>query len=116
MSDRFGSLPELIKKLKETTKFRNILLTQGELGCLYIKDDNTYSGPSLTNSVKDVVGAGDAVFAITCLLNHKNVDEDLLVFIANCVGGIAVNTIGNKESVTREKLIEFARDVYSKVE
>lgn len=112
MLDRFGTFDEVIKKLKEKTKFRNILMTQGAGGCLYLKDDNSYPGPALTNKTKDVVGAGDAVFAITSLLSYKNIDEDLLVFIANCVGAIAINIMGNKTSVTKEELIKLIEESY----
>lgn len=111
LTDSFGSFDDVIRKLKERTRFSNILITQGGEGCLYIKGDNNYSGPALMRETKDVVGAGDAVFAITALLNYKNIDEYLLVFIANCVGAIAVNIMGNKTSVTKEELIKLIEEL-----
>lgn len=111
MLDRFGSFDDLIKKLKERTSFRNILITLGGDGCLYIKNDNSYTGPAFTKEVKDAVGAGDAVFAITSLLSYKNMDEELLVFLANCVGVIAVNIMGNQTSVTKEGLLKLIREL-----
>lgn len=111
LSDRFGSFDEIITKLKNKTKFRNILITQGGSGCMYLKNDAVYQSPALAKEIKDVVGAGDAVFAITALLHYKNIDGGLLVFIANCVGAIAVSIIGNKESVKKEELIQFIEEL-----
>lgn len=107
MFDRFGDFNDLINKLKEKTNFRNILITQGGLGCLYIKENNACSGPAFTNQIKDAVGAGDAVFAITSLLSYKDTNEDLLIFIANCVGAIAANIMGNETHIEKESLIKF---------
>jgi len=107
LSERFADTEELVQKLRSTTDFKNFLLTQGSAGCLYIKDEEQYSAPSLTNKIRDVVGAGDAVFAITSLFAYLQSDGSLLPFIANCVGGIAVNIMGNKEPITRENLMSF---------
>jgi len=116
LSDRFGSFERVINKLEERTNFRNILITQGSDGCLLVKNNKKYIGPSLTSNVKDIVGAGDAVFAVTSLLNYKGADEELLIFIANSVGALAVNIIGNKESIKKENLIKFIEKLFNKAE
>jgi bifunctional ADP-heptose synthase (sugar kinase/adenylyltransferase) len=67
--------------------------------------------PILIDTVKDTVGAGDALFAITSLFVYGKANNDLLPFVANCAGGIAANIIGNKESVTRDKLESFIKEV-----
>lgn len=107
LSDRFGEWGDLIKELKNKIGFKDILITQGAKGCMYLRNGETFQGPSLTKSVKDVVGAGDAVFSISSLLSYKGFDEELLTFIANCAGAISVNTMGNKDSISREVLLNF---------
>ena len=111
LSDRFGDVADITKQLVEKTKFNNVLLTRGKIGCLYVKDGNQFPGPSLTKDIKDVVGAGDAVFAVTSLLSHSGVDGELLTFIANCIGAVAVNVMGNKKSIVKEDLIKFIGDL-----
>ncbi|MBW2993161.1 hypothetical protein KY317_01140, partial [Candidatus Woesearchaeota archaeon] len=112
MSNRFGNLVEILKKLKEKTKFKNILLTRGGEGCSYITNSgNVYSGISLTNNIRDVVGAGDAVFAVTSLLNYNKIDGELLIFLANCVGGMAVGIIGNKKNINKSTLMKFIKEL-----
>lgn len=113
MSDRFGDLPDVMEKLRQRTAFRNILLTIGKEGCRYIKNNHCLSAPALTQTVKDVVGAGDAVFAVTALLSYNDGNEELLAFIANCVGAMAVNIMGNKESITKPGLMNFVESVYN---
>lgn len=111
LSNRFGDSSKVINELKENVQFKDILLTQGVEGCLYVRNGKIYSGPSLTKDVKDVVGAGDTVFAITSLLSYNAIDGELLIFIANCVGAISVNTMGNKDRVTKESLLKFIGDL-----
>jgi len=116
LADKHNRLHNLIRKLKEIRDFKKILLTTGVKGCLYIKNNEIHSGPVLTTTTKDVVGAGDAVFAVTSLLSYKDVNEELLVFIANCVGAIAVNIMGNKEKIKKGKLLSFIEDTYDALE
>ncbi len=115
LHDRFSDSNTLISKLKKTTNFKNFLLTRGSEGVIYVSKGENYSAPALINSVKDVVGAGDAVFAFSSLCNYKKIEPKILTFLANAVGGIASNIIGNKENITKESLINFITDVYTKV-
>ena len=66
----------------------------------------------IARAIKDTIGAGDALFAITSLLAYTKTNNELLPFLGNCAGGIATNTMGNKESVTKEKLLNFVKRVY----
>lgn len=113
LNDKFSDFDSLITKLKKSTNFKNFLLTLGKEGILYSKRGELYNSPALVNSIKDVVGAGDAVFAISALCDYSKMDPELIGFIGNCAGGIAANIIGNKESVTRESLLNFINEIYN---
>ena len=52
-----------------------------------------------------------ALFAISLLFAYAKADDELVPFIANCAGGIAANIVGNKDSVTMDKLESFVREV-----
>lgn len=108
MGERFADLEVLLHNLKKRTRFRNILLTRGMFGCMYISDSQKiYTGPALTNDIKDVIGAGDAVFAVTSLLNHIKADGDMIIFLANVIGGVAVSTMGNKKDISKRRIMGF---------
>ncbi|MHA1685745.1 MAG: PfkB family carbohydrate kinase, partial [Candidatus Heimdallarchaeaceae archaeon] len=61
----------------------------------------------LSTSVVDSLGAGDAVLAITSMLAKMNAPPELIPFIGNAVGSIAVKTIGNKKSIDPFELFTF---------
>jgi len=116
VGERSDDYPALIKKLHAKKGFKRILLTMGRNGIIYFNDDAFTTSPSLVSKVTDIVGAGDAVFAVTSLLAAEKVPDELLAFIANCVGGIKVNIMGNKESISPEMLINFIEAGYKTVE
>lgn len=113
--DRFSDVPALINKLKEKTNFNKFLVTMGQGGNMYSCNSSIYSSPAFIKRPVDTVGAGDAVLAITSLLAYTN-NDDLIPFIANCVGGIAVSYMGNKEAITKDKLMNFIKELYDGVE
>lgn len=107
----------LIKRLANKKLFDKILITLGSKGCVYTNNgEKLLKAPTLTESIVDTIGAGDAVFSIISLLTYVDAKDELIPFIANCVGGIAVNIRCNKESVTKEKLIRFVEERYNGVE
>lgn len=105
LTKRFEEIEEVITEACNKYNLKSVLLTQGNRGCMFIREGNVFKAPAVITSVKDTVGAGDAVFAISSLFVYANFDDKLLPFLANCAGGIAANIMGNKESVTREKLL-----------
>lgn len=106
----------LINKLAEKTNFKRILVTLGKQGAVYFNQGAINTGPAFVFKTTDVVGAGDAVFSVISLFSQQNVDNELVPFIANCVGGIAVNIMGNKESVREEQLENFIEKIYKEAE
>jgi rfaE bifunctional protein kinase chain/domain len=109
---QFEEINEVINETKSKFVFNNLLVTQGKKGCIFVNGKNIFKSPIITTSIKDTVGAGDALFTISSLLVYLGADNELIPFLANCTGGIAANTMGNKESVTKEKLLNFIKEVY----
>ena len=116
VGDRYSDYINLLNKLHETKGFDRFLVTLGKQGVAYYDQGHIITSPGVVTSTKDVVGAGDALFAITSLLVYIKTDRELVPFLANCVGGIAVNIMGNKRSVTKQNVFDFVQDVYKEVE
>ena len=108
---KFEDFEEVIYKFHEKFKYDNFLVTLGKAGCIFHKDGTNYSSQILTEKLIDTVGAGDAVFAIMSLFAYSKLDNTSMPFIANCVGGIDANILGNKEFVTKDKLLNFIREI-----
>ena len=53
------------------------------------------------------MGAGDAVFAFTTPCVYRNMPGDVVGFIGNCVGAMAVEIVGNREPVDPVALQKF---------
>jgi len=113
---RFGNIESVVKEFHTTFNHKKFLVTLGKHGCIFFNDGNIYRSPIFTSKVVDTVGAGDAVFALTSLIVYKDKDSHLIPFIANCAGGVKSEYMGNKESVTKEKLLSFIKEIYENEE
>ena len=112
VGDRFSEVPVLMNKLHEKKNFNRFLVTLSKNGSAYFNDGKQTFFPAFVMKPQDTVGAGDAVFSLASLFAYTG-DNHILPFIANCAGGIAVSYMGNKEFITKEKLIEFVEQVYN---
>lgn len=116
LGERGEDFNVLINKLSEQTNFKKILVTLGKGGVIYSEKGVISKCPAFVSKTTDVVGAGDAVFSITSLLASSQVGKELIPFLANCVGGIAVNIMGNERSINKEELSLFVEKKYKEVE
>jgi bifunctional ADP-heptose synthase (sugar kinase/adenylyltransferase) len=64
--------------------------------------------PVLSTHVVDSVGAGDAYLAVTALCARLDYPPEIVGFIGNCAGALAVHIVGNRESVEKAALLELA--------
>lgn len=112
VGDKFSEVPVLMDKLHLKTNFRKFLVTMSKEGSGYFNSGKKTFFPSFVMRPIDTVGAGDAVFSVTSLFAYCGID-DVIPFIANCVGGIAVSYMGNKEFITKNRLLGFIEEVYN---
>ncbi|GAB4411939.1 MAG: PfkB family carbohydrate kinase [Bacteroidia bacterium] len=105
--DKYGDLESLVVRLHEVTQCDRITITLGQKGALYFHNGVFSHAPALATSVVDSVGAGDAVLSVTSLLAYKDYDPELLPFVGNCVGALAVQILGNERPVTRVELTKM---------
>lgn len=106
---RLGKIEDLVYKLADATNCRSINITLGSEGSLYFSDGELYHSPALASKVVDTVGAGDAVFSVLSLAYKSGFPLELMPFLGNSVGALAVEIMGNKEPVYKTSLIKFLR-------
>jgi len=109
---RFEDIKEVVQEFHNKFDYPKFLVTSGKKGSIFFNKGSLYQAPILVDTVIDTVGAGDAVFALTSLLIYLGADNELMPFMANCAGGIKANIMGNEESVTKEKLLNFIKKIY----
>lgn len=96
-----------IKQLMQEHNYKNVVVTGGVKGSFTCKQGEEIEvTPAFVTSVKDRVGAGDAVFAVTSLLVAQHAPSDLVGFVGNVVGAEAVNIMGNKSFIEKIPLIK----------
>ncbi len=106
--DRYGPLERAIETLTLQLKCRLMTVTRGHHGSITFQPGKDFvSMPVFSREVVDTIGAGDAYFSITAPCAYKGYPPDLIQFIGNAVGALAVRTIGNKESISPEPLFRF---------
>lgn len=105
--DNYGKLEELIHRLSEISHCRHIQITLGPNGSIVLQDGNFYRAPALALSIRDSVGAGDAVLSITALMAYQKTSPEILALVGNCMGALAVEIIGNEHPVYKTQLLKF---------
>jgi sugar/nucleoside kinase (ribokinase family) len=60
-----------------------------------------------SREVVDSIGAGDAFLALTAPVAALTADPELVGFVGNAVGALAVRIVGNKEPVDQVSLFKF---------
>jgi len=113
---RFEEIDEVIDKFHEKFKYKKFLVTRSKNGCIFFNQGKKYNAPALTDNIVDTVGAGDAVFAITSLFTYLNSKNEIIPFVANSAGGLEANIMGNKEFITKKKLLNFIKEIYNGME
>lgn len=86
-----------------------IAITRGHLGVTTwsLESGDIYEAPVLSQKVVDTTGAGDAFLAITAPCVAKGFPMDLVAFIGNAVGALAVGYLGNRSSIEAAPLFKF---------
>ena len=89
----------MVKKISKQLHCPNINTTLGHEGTLIYSHGKFSRAPALSWKVIDTIGAGDAVLALTSPLTFLDVDPEIVAFIGNCAGALAVQYLGNKETI-----------------
>ena len=106
--DRFGKLEDLIVIISEKLECRKIAVTRGPKGSLtYATEEGFFDVPVFSTEVVDRVGAGDAYFAITSPCVAASNPMDVVGFIGNAVGALAVRIVCNRSAVEPIPLFKF---------
>lgn len=110
---RNGEIRPLLLDVAKRLGCRKMAVTRGKRGCaVYDKRDGYIEVPALGGNIVDRVGAGDALLSITSLLACRQVPVEVLGFVGNVVGGLAVQIMGNKKSIDRQSVQQTITDLF----
>lgn len=101
------SVLEQLNRLVKEYQYKNVVITHGRNGAhSYKEGQGVFTVPAFATSIKDRVGAGDAVLAVTSLCVAQNAPAELVAFIGNVVGAEAVNIMGNQSFIEKIPLMK----------
>jgi rfaE bifunctional protein kinase chain/domain/rfaE bifunctional protein nucleotidyltransferase chain/domain len=108
MRDRNNKTEFLMKKLSFQQKIDNLVVTRGTEGALlYNRKDNKFNfSKAFANNVVDKIGAGDAMLSIIALCLKNGFTKDLALLTGSLAAAQSTETIGNKETVSKTKIIK----------
>lgn len=96
------------RRIKAAVKAAYLIVTLGKRGSLGIgRRGEVNRTPIFSTKVVDTIGAGDAFFAFTAPCFAVGMPLDLVSFLGNAVGALAVQIVGNKKPVEKYELLEF---------
>jgi rfaE bifunctional protein kinase chain/domain/rfaE bifunctional protein nucleotidyltransferase chain/domain len=106
--DKFGDLRAHARRVQQQLKCDFIIATRGSYGSLsYSREGGFHETPAFSYRVVDAIGAGDAFFAFIAPCFATGLPQDLVSFIGNAVGSLAVQIVCNREPVGLANLIKF---------
>ncbi len=106
--ERYADIEYVARKILKEINAENLIVTLGKKGSFGINKKNEINmTPVFSSKVIDTVGAGDAFFAFTAPCMAQNMPLDLVSFIGNAVGALAVQIVCNKKPVEKYELFEF---------
>ena len=106
--DKVSDLRGLAKKIYTQTRCEHLIATRGPFGSLcYSKKDGFHETPAFSYKVVDAIGAGDAFFAFISPCFAAAMPQDLVSFVGNAVGSLAVQIVCNREPVNQVELSKF---------
>jgi len=106
--DKFSDLRTHVKKIYQQLGCEHIITTRGSQGSLsYSKNGGFHETPAFSYRVVDAIGAGDAFFAFVAPCFAKGLPKDLISFVGNAVGSLAVQIVCNQEPVKFVDLVKF---------
>jgi len=102
LRDLKSEIRPLTYNLVEKIGCSRIVVTCGRAGCAVCDNKGGFiKVPAFVQNVVDRVGAGDSFFSITSLLAVMKIENELLGFIGNVVGSLAVEILGNNKAIDK---------------
>lgn len=107
LQEKHAAIEDVIARLYRSVSPDGLIITLGKRGSIGMGPEScTAWTPIFSSNTVDTVGAGDAYFSYASLCFVAGMPIDLISFIGNAVGALAVQIVGNKSSVEKE-LLEF---------
>jgi len=107
LRDLKSDITPLVNQTMKKYNYPRMAITSGVKGCTVYEQNKYVRIPAFTRNVVDRIGAGDAFFAITSLLSALGENIEVVGFLGNTVGALAVEILGNKKSIDMSSVKKY---------
>lgn len=97
----------LIEYVIEKLGFKRIIVTLGPNGAIGYDGGKFVHVQARAHKVIDTMGAGDAFFCVTAPFAAAGADIETLCEIGNAAGALKCATVGHRQPVTRDALLNY---------
>ncbi|MEW5725622.1 MAG: PfkB family carbohydrate kinase, partial [Thermodesulfobacteriota bacterium] len=108
MRDLRSGVAPLMNAVRKKTGCRQLAVTQGKNGCVILgRQGGIIQVPSFAPRTVDRIGAGDAFFSISALASVIGLPDEILGFLGNVAGALAVEILGNAKYIDQLGVKKF---------
>jgi len=113
MRNKNSKIESLMKNFSLKQNIGNLIVTRGNQGSiLYNKKSKKINlCGAYAKSVVDKIGAGDTMLSIIALCLKSKFSKDLAMLMASLAAAQSVETIGNKESINKTKILKSLENI-----
>ena len=106
MRDKNNSIEKLMKKFSKEQKVKNLVVTRGKEGALLYSKTKFVECSAFAETTIDKIGSGDAMLSLISLFFKSGLTWELSLLAGSLAAAQSTETIGNKESVNKEKILK----------
>ena len=106
MRDKISKLENLISKLSREKRIKNLIVTMGKSGSILYNRKKFYYSDAYAHNIVDKIGAGDTMLALVAPCLKFDIDKNITLLISSIAAAQSVETIGNKETVNKIKMLK----------
>lgn len=108
LRDKNGQVNDLMKKLANQIKIKDLVVTQGSEGAtLYSKGSKKYYNvEAFASRIVDKIGSGDTMLSLISIFLKLNLDKTYSLLIGSLAASQSVGSMANKNLIDKIKLIK----------
>ncbi len=113
MRDKISKLEVLMSKLSKEKNIQNVVVTMGATGSVLFskKEKKFYYAGAFAHKTIDKIGAGDTMLSLIGPSIKIGIDNDITLLIGSLGAAQSVETIGNKETVNKIKILKTLESI-----
>ena len=105
---KYSDIEVVAQSVRKSLNAHHLVVTLGKRGSIGVNHDGKVNWtPIFSTKVIDTIGAGDAFFAFTAPCFAQGLPLDLVSFVGNAVGALAVQIVCNARAIKKDELLDF---------